>query len=166
MIFKVQDFKEKGRGVIATKYFLKGDFVVEYAGDLMDASVAKEKEEQYAKDSKIGCYMYYFRHRDKHYWYLLLLKKNFYDSNEIFFKRTLSIYLINYSIDGTAESGKLGRLVNHSRKGNLISRIVEVGSNPHLVLLAKVDIEPTTEILYDYGDRDKETLRNHPWLAL
>jgi len=28
------------------------------------------------------------------------------------------------------------------------------------------DIEPGEELLYDYGDRSKESLEAHPWLAL
>lgn len=74
--------------------------------------------------------------------------------------------IINCSVDATSESDKLGRLVNHSRNGNLITKIVEVGSVPHLVLIAKEDIQPNVEITYDYGDRSRESIRNHPWLAL
>ncbi|MPC57765.1 Histone-lysine N-methyltransferase pr-set7 [Portunus trituberculatus] len=69
------------------------------------------------------------------------------------------------SIDATAESGFLGRLVNHSRNGNLVTKAVEVNGRPHLILLAKQDLDLGTEILYDYGDRSKEALEHHPWLA-
>jgi [histone H4]-lysine20 N-methyltransferase SETD8 len=70
------------------------------------------------------------------------------------------------SIDATAESGKLGRLVNHSRNGNLIPKTYLVNGRPHLVLIAKDDIPAGDELTYDYGDRSKEALKNHPWLAL
>jgi [histone H4]-lysine20 N-methyltransferase SETD8 len=70
------------------------------------------------------------------------------------------------SIDATAETGKLGRLVNHSRNGNLITKTVMVGNSPHLVLIAKDDLEKGVELTYDYGDRSKEALQHHPWLAL
>lgn len=69
------------------------------------------------------------------------------------------------SIDATAESGKLGRLVNHSRNGNLMTKTVLVNDLPHLVLLAKEDIPEGVEVTYDYGDRSKEALQHHPWLA-
>lgn len=69
------------------------------------------------------------------------------------------------SIDATAETGKLGRLVNHSRNGNLSTKIVEYKSKPHLVLLAKDNINKGEELTYDYGDRRKEALIQHPWLA-
>jgi histone-lysine N-methyltransferase SETD8 len=39
------------------------------------------------------------------------------------------------------------------------------GKSPRLILVAKHDIEPGTELLYDYGDRSKESLAAHPWLA-
>lgn len=56
--------------------------------------------------------------------------------------------------------------MNHSRNGNLVTRIVEVKSIPHLVLIAKDDIAKGVEVTYDYGDRSKESIRYHPWLAL
>lgn len=71
-----------------------------------------------------------------------------------------------YSIDATAETGKLGRLVNHSRIGNLVTKIVTYKNRPHLVLIAKEDIKEGEELNYDYGDRTRESLINHPWLAL
>ena len=78
---------------------------------------------------------------------------------------TISIFC--FSIDATAESGRLGRLVNHSRvKPNLQTKVVIVNDIPRLILVAKKDIEPGTELLYDYGDRSKESLLCHPWLAL
>lgn len=75
-------------------------------------------------------------------------------------------FLLYFSIDATAESGNLGRLVNHSRNGNLMTKTVFYRNRPHLVLLAKEDIEPGEELTYDYGDRSKESLLHHPWLAL
>lgn len=74
--------------------------------------------------------------------------------------------LINfYSIDATAESSRLGRLVNHSRFGNLGPKAIEVSGVPRVVLIAKTDIKQGEELTYDYGDRSKKSLINHPWLA-
>lgn len=69
------------------------------------------------------------------------------------------------SIDATAESGKCGRLLNHSRNGNLVTKIITYDKRPRLILIAKDDIEAGTELTYDYGDRRREALLNHPWLA-
>jgi SET domain-containing protein len=65
---QVRNFEDKGRGVVATRQFSRGDFVVEYSGELIELSVAKEREQDYAKEEK-GCYIYYFAFKDKNYWY-------------------------------------------------------------------------------------------------
>ena len=46
----------------------RGDFVVEYAGELIEHSTAEERENKYAMDISKGCYMYYFKTNGKHYW--------------------------------------------------------------------------------------------------
>jgi len=135
---KIEDFGAKGRGVVANRAFSKGDFVIEYIGDLMDQAQAKAKEESYSHDPTKGCYSYYFIHGGRH-----------------------------WCIDATEESLYMGRLVNHSRRiPNMVTKTVEVDGLPHLVLLAKRDIKEGEELLYDYGDRSKEALEHHPWLAL
>ena len=50
------------------KAFNKGDFVVEYYGDHIDIQTAKERENEYAADPSIGCYMYYYQYKNKTYW--------------------------------------------------------------------------------------------------
>ncbi|XP_076166271.1 SET domain containing 8 isoform X1 [Ptiloglossa arizonensis] len=134
---EVRHFPGKGRGVITTREFTKGEFVVEYVGELIDQITAKKREKIYAQDQNTGCYMYYFQHHNH-----------------------------QYCVDATTETDKLGRLVNHSRNGNLIARVIEVGSTPHLVLTAKENIPIGVEVTYDYGDRSREAIRHHPWLAL
>ncbi|KAF7992525.1 hypothetical protein HCN44_004869 [Aphidius gifuensis] len=134
---EIKKFVEKGRGIVTTRKFPKGEYVVEYIGELIEQVTAKKREIEYAKDQNAGCYMYYFQHRNQ-----------------------------QYCVDATAESDKLGRLVNHSRNGNLLARVIDIGSTPHLVLTAKEDIPVGVEITYDYGDRSRESIRNHPWLAL
>lgn len=132
----VRDFAGKGRGVVAARQFERGDYVVEYSGELIDMTEAKEREERYARDDR-GCYMYYFLWKNK-----------------------------QYCIDATAESGRLGRLVNHSRNAaNLCTRIVPVDGAPRLCLVARDAVPSGDELTYDYGDRSKESLQHHPWLA-
>ncbi|XP_035691565.1 N-lysine methyltransferase KMT5A-like [Branchiostoma floridae] len=134
---EVVDIEGKGRGVVATKAFGRGDFVVEYAGDLIDTKMAKDREAKYAEDPSTGCYMYYFKYRNK-----------------------------TYCVDATAESGRLGRLINHSAKHkNLMTRSISAGGLPRLILVAARDIQPGEELQYDYGDRSKASLESHPWLA-
>jgi len=71
-----------------------------------------------------------------------------------------------FSVDATEESGLLGRLVNHSRlKFNCATKVVEVDDMPRLILVAARDVKIDEELLYDYGDRSKESLEAYPWLA-
>ena len=46
----VDNLPEKNRGIIATKKFCKGDFVVEYSGELISEKIAKNRELQYTQD--------------------------------------------------------------------------------------------------------------------
>ncbi len=135
----VRDFPEKGRGVVAERVFARGEFVVEYAGDLIDVCEAKQRESDYSMDLSTGCYMYYFKHKGK-----------------------------QYCIDATSETGRLGRLVNHSRlTPNLQTKVVtHRDGRPRLILVARKEVAAEEELLYDYGDRSKESLKAHPWLSL
>jgi len=47
-----------------------------------------------------------------------------------------------------------------------MTKTVVYQNRPHLILLAKEDIKSGEELTYDYGDRSKESLIHHPWLAL
>uniref|UniRef100_A0A2S2PMK3 [histone H4]-lysine(20) N-methyltransferase n=1 Tax=Schizaphis graminum TaxID=13262 RepID=A0A2S2PMK3_SCHGA len=133
---KITVFPNKGRGIIAGKDFARGEYVVEYSGELICVQEARKREAIYSQDTSTGCYMYYFKYGSTH-----------------------------YCIDATPESSRLGRLVNHSRFGNLVPKVVEVAGLPRIVLIAKSDIKRDEELTYDYGDRSKESLINHPWLA-
>jgi histone-lysine N-methyltransferase SETD8 len=64
----VVEFEGKGRGVVSTKPFQRGDFVIEYYGNLIDLSKAKKKEAEYSQNPDVGCYMYYFSFNNKRYW--------------------------------------------------------------------------------------------------
>ena len=65
---EIVEFPIKGRGIVSTRQFARGDFVVEYKGDLLSPDAAKKRESTYSSDSKIGCYMYYFNYNNKRYW--------------------------------------------------------------------------------------------------
>lgn len=64
----VKEFIHKGRGIMAARHFTKGEFVIEYIGDLIDMTEANKREQLYAKDENTGCYMYYFKHKSQQYW--------------------------------------------------------------------------------------------------
>ena len=78
---------DRGRGIKTSKEFSKGDLLVEYAGDLVSEAEAVAREAEYKADPMKGSYMYFFEHKGK-----------------------------PYCVDATYESGRYGRLVNHSLK--------------------------------------------------
>ncbi|KAM4709608.1 N-lysine methyltransferase KMT5A [Discoglossus pictus] len=132
---KVDIIIGKGRGVIATRNFQRGEFVVEYHGDLIEITDAKRREAYYAQDSNTGCYMYYFQYLNK-----------------------------TYCVDATKETNRLGRLINHSKAGNCHTKLHNINNVPHLILIASRDISAGEELLYDYGDRSRSSIEAHPWL--
>lgn len=64
----VKVFPEKGRGIVAGRPFQRGEFVVEYIGELIDQTEADRREEDYAEKAEFGCYMYYFKHKEQQWW--------------------------------------------------------------------------------------------------
>ncbi|XP_014026799.2 N-lysine methyltransferase KMT5A isoform X2 [Salmo salar] len=132
---QVKNIEGKGRGVFAVRCFKKGQFVIEYHGDLLHLTDAKKSEALYAQDPGTGCYMYYFHYLSK-----------------------------TYCVDATKESTRLGRLLNHSKNGNCQTKLHDMDGIPHLILVASRDIKAGEELVYDYGDRSKESICAHPWL--
>ncbi|CAB1318021.1 unnamed protein product [Coregonus sp. 'balchen'] len=115
--------------------FHKGQYVVEYHGDLLQITDAKTREAEYALNPATGCYMYYFQYLCK-----------------------------TYCVDATKETGRMGRLINHSKNGNCQTKLHDINGMPHLILVASRDVDEGEELLYDYGDRSKASIAAHPWL--
>lgn len=67
-LIQVTLFPGKGRGIIAARDFSRGEFVVEYAGELVTIQEARNREISYSQDPNTGCYMYYFKYGSVHYW--------------------------------------------------------------------------------------------------
>jgi len=129
----------KGRGIKSKTEFAKGEFVVEYKGELIcDRKQIADLEDLYNEDpTRYGSYVYYFKHADK-----------------------------NFCVDATRETTYKGRLINHSRlRPNLQTKSVDFGSRPFLILVATMEIKPGDELLYDYGEKDSVKIKNMPWLA-
>lgn len=53
---------------MTTRNFDRGEYVVEYTGDLINSTEAQRREEAYANDQNTGCYMYYFKHKNTQHW--------------------------------------------------------------------------------------------------
>lgn len=75
LIFQIRIFGEKGRGVVALRSFSRGEFVIEYVGELISSREAQNREEMYSQDQNLGCYMYYFKHKNQQLW-LVEMNKN------------------------------------------------------------------------------------------
>ena len=70
-----------------------------------------------------------------------------------------------WCIDATADTGRFGRLINHSRKKpNLKTKLFILNNMPHLIFVALDDIEENTELLYDYGETNRCAIEAHPWI--
>ena len=125
----------KGRGVVASKFFPKNSFVVEYAGKLVDlATSLKLHYEVYGEQD--GSYIYWFNVKGK-----------------------------QWAIDATEESPRLGRLINHSHNQfNLITKVFMLDGQPRLYFVARRDINLGEELTFDYGDTDKRSVLSFPWL--
>merc|ERR1712241_831760 len=107
----VYNLPEKNRGIVTTKNISQGDFVVEYAGELIDDKTASIRELQYTYENYKGCFMYFFHFNEK-----------------------------KYCIDATIENGRYGRLINHSRQNaNLKTKVILYNGLPRLILIAKFD---------------------------
>ncbi|XP_043474354.1 histone-lysine N-methyltransferase PR-Set7-like [Leptopilina heterotoma] len=125
----IKNFPGKGRGIITKRAFYKNEFIVEYIGDLIKEKLGYQREKYYEQNGNYGSYLFFFAHKDQ-----------------------------RYCIDATIETDRYGRLINHSRKGQLKPIVV-----PHLMFVAKQDILKEKEVTYDYGDRRCTVLENNPW---
>ncbi|MBN3294754.1 KT5AA methyltransferase, partial [Polypterus senegalus] len=113
-----------GRGVFASLALRKGDFVVEYRGDLISIDECHRRQNVYP-DALKG-FMYDFKWNGK-YWCIDAAKED--DS-----------------------LGRLVN-DNHINPNCKVKRITVKGK-PHLCLFAIRDISPGEEITYDYGSGD------------
>eukprot|EP00112_Aurelia_sp_Birch-Aquarium-sp1_P022427 Seg6319.2 transcript_id=Seg6319.2/GoldUCD/mRNA.D3Y31 product="N-lysine methyltransferase KMT5A" protein_id=Seg6319.2/GoldUCD/D3Y31 len=133
---EVRVLPDKGRGIFAAREMKRGDLVCEYAGELIDYDLGKERELLYSHNPELGCYSYFFQYKNK-----------------------------KYCVDATKETTRLGRLLNHSKTDcNVCTRIFPIKDVPRLILIASRDIKVGEELLYDYGDRSKVAVESYPWL--
>uniref|UniRef100_A0AAV2L6N6 SET domain-containing protein n=1 Tax=Knipowitschia caucasica TaxID=637954 RepID=A0AAV2L6N6_KNICA len=122
----------KGRGVFAKCQFGKGDFVVEYRGDLITWEESQRRRRTYHRASAVFLYEFYWKEK---------------------------IWCIDASReDGSL--GRL--VNDDHRHPNCKMKRVIIEGKPHLFLFALREIHPGQEITYDYGGKDwpwrKQTL--------
>ena len=119
---KIDTVDNRGRGIETTEPFDKGEYITTYHGELLEGDKGMVQHKKYSV--QVGSFMFFFS---------LLGKK--------------------YCIDATDENNATyGRLINHKRKGNLIPKSKLINKIPYIYFVAKNNLLPGTELLYDYND--------------
>uniref|UniRef100_A0A8W8NXV7 SET domain-containing protein n=1 Tax=Magallana gigas TaxID=29159 RepID=A0A8W8NXV7_MAGGI len=126
-----------GKGVFALRDFSKGEFLLEYAGELLRFAEGRKRMKDYPLN--LGSFIYLFSFKDKQFWV----------------DGTYSKQKGKYVNDAAPKS----------KQNNSVMKILEVDGVPHLVLYASRKICKGEEIRYDYGEknlpwRKKETKRD------
>ncbi|XP_051964148.1 N-lysine methyltransferase KMT5A-A-like [Xyrauchen texanus] len=116
--------KYKGRGVFTTESFCRGDFVLEYRGELLSSKESLERTKNYTETE--STFLFDFQWHGK-YWCMDASKED----------KSLG-RLVN----------------DEHKNPTCKMRTVEVKKKPHLCLFAVRDILPGEEITYNYGDSD------------
>ncbi|XP_013186146.2 histone-lysine N-methyltransferase trithorax [Amyelois transitella] len=110
-----------GRGLFCKRDIEEGDMVIEYAGEVIRAVLADQREKKYEAMSGRrgvgGCYM--FRIDD------------------------------NLVVDATLK-GNAARFINHSCDPNCYSRVVDIHGHKHILIFALRRISIGEELTYDY----------------
>ncbi|KAI5645789.1 SET domain-containing protein [Phthorimaea operculella] len=110
-----------GRGLFCKREIEEGDMVIEYAGEVIRAVLADQREKKYEAMSGRrgvgGCYM--FRIDD------------------------------NLVVDATLK-GNAARFINHSCDPNCYSRVVDIHGHKHILIFALRRITVGEELTYDY----------------
>jgi [histone H4]-lysine20 N-methyltransferase SETD8 len=128
----------RGRGVFTQTDRSRKSFICEYAGDTVTKEVADRRVDEYEQQGAKNFYQYYFSFKNQ-----------------------------KMCVDAQVDSGRIGRLFNHSKNSpNCIAKLIEIENSPRIVLFALKDISKGAELLFDYGDRRKASILAHPWLAL
>ncbi|CAN7017778.1 unnamed protein product [Brassica oleracea var. botrytis] len=127
--------ESKGWGVRACEHILRGTFVCEYIGEVLDQQEANKRRTQYGED---GCS------------YIHDVDANINDIGRLIEGET------DFVIDATTH-GNVSRFINHSCSPNLVTYQVVVesmeSSLAHIGLYASTDIAAGDEITRDYGRR-------------
>jgi len=124
---EISKVNEKGYGLFCMADLKKGEFVCEYAGEILDQKVAKERFEVQKVKNESN--------------YILIVREY---SGQILTCKTI--------VDPTVV-GNIGRYCNHSCNPNLVMAPVRIHTLiPHLALFATKPIKQGEELCFDYGD--------------
>ncbi|XP_034252282.1 histone-lysine N-methyltransferase PR-Set7-like [Thrips palmi] len=131
---EVRHFGAKGRGVVATRPFHKGEFILEYKGDLVTRSEANERIKLYSLHD--NSYILEFKYKEK--------------------------WMCIDATAETPHLGRLVNHARGDE--NLKLQLFAVDGQPRVGLVAKQDIQVGEELTYDYAEWRRDVLRDMPWL--
>ncbi|XP_067303171.1 uncharacterized protein [Pseudorasbora parva] len=114
----------KGRGVFAVSPFQRGDFVVEYRGEIIDSTESQARRKKYHPSQAVFMFDFYWQGKQ---------------------------WCMDASVEN-GSLGRLVN-DDHVKPNCWMKKIVADGK-PHLVLFALKNIERGDEIAYDYGGSD------------
>jgi len=129
---KICKTKNKGYGLYCSKPVIKGEYICEYAGELLDEETARKRYEHQTKNKKSN--------------YILVLRE--FSGSKLTCKTIVDPTVI----------GNIGRYANHSCDPNIVIVPVRIQTViPHLALVASRDINEDEELCFDYGDPGGQT---------
>ncbi|XP_052097931.1 N-lysine methyltransferase KMT5A-like [Mytilus californianus] len=114
-----------GKGVFAERSFNKGEFLLEYDGDLVSNKEGSKRLEVHS--NTLGCYVFFFK----------------YGGKSLSIDATFSKQKGRFVNDGVGADE------------NAVMKKIVVDRSPHLVLFAIRDINSGDEVRYDYGDASR-----------
>jgi histone-lysine N-methyltransferase SETD8 len=124
--------------VFARRRIAAKEYLFDYAGEIIKAAEAEKRHKDYSLNSSLGSFILWFRFDGK-----------------------------KWAVDATVNDGTWGRLVNHTSDPEEVNvRLQPVRRDGKMVveMYAIRDIEVGSEILYDYNDRDPDTMAAFPFL--
>ena len=126
---KITQVPGRGRGAVAAKDFIAGDFICEYAACVKPKKASLANDENRYTSLGLGCYELDACHEGQ--W---------------------------YTFDATGTINDPGRYINHaSRNTNLtLMKPVFMTDRLRIGFVAKRNIQAGEELFYDYGVRDQE----------
>ncbi|KAK1790618.1 hypothetical protein P4O66_014494, partial [Electrophorus voltai] len=149
-------FPHVGRGVFSCVHFDKGDFLLEYRGDLISNHECERIQRIYKDALKV--FMFEFYYNGKHFcpFYPVLQSSGPPQVHHRAVLKAICYALFKcFSVDASVEDDSLGRLVNddHVSPNSKMKTIMVVGKL-HLCLFATRSISPGEEVTYKYGDSE------------
>ncbi|KAI9541835.1 hypothetical protein NQZ68_026296 [Dissostichus eleginoides] len=114
----------KGHGIFTSIPFQKGDFLIEYRGELISKQECERRLKLYPVRLKVFMFDFHFDGK----------------------------LVVRIIVDAAKEDESLGRLVNDDHRNPTAKmKQLSVQGKPHLCLFADRDISPGEEITYNYG---------------